>query len=189
VCVDGTLEYFTITFNNGEPCPSTDPSLPTRFRKTTIRFKCNLSAETSPVFNSQQVNPNDRCEDIFFDWAIPQACALCEWKRDFINNGASECVDRKQNVSWSPVGCYFEGINGSKQLPVIETVDCVPEVKFPTMAVVIGVTIFILLIAVMAIAFIIVYMKNRKLTAQYTLLKDAHAQRLDTALEGSDNEL
>lgn len=186
---NGTLEYFTITFNNGEPCPSTDPSLPTRFRKTTIRFKCNLSAETSPVFNSQQVNPNDRCEDIFFDWAIPQACALCEWKRDFINNGASECVDRKQNVSWSPVGCYFEGINGSKQLPVIETVDCVPEVKFPTMAVVIGVTIFILLIAVMAIAFIIVYMKNRKLTAQYTLLKDAHAQRLDTALEGSDNEL
>lgn len=65
----------------------------------------------------------------------------------------------------------------------------VPQVKFPTMTVVIGVTIFILLIAVMAVAFIIVYMKNRKLTAQYTLLKDAHAQRLDTALEESDNEL
>jgi hypothetical protein len=62
-------------------------------------------------------------------------------------------------------------------------------VKFPTLAVVIGVTIFILLIAAMAIGFIIVYMKNRRLTAQYTLLKDAHAQRLDTALEEGDNDL
>jgi hypothetical protein len=51
---------------------------------STIRFKCNLNTQTPPVLNLQQMNPNDRCEDLVFDWALPQACVICEWKQDFI---------------------------------------------------------------------------------------------------------
>jgi hypothetical protein len=99
--------------------------------------------------------------------------------------GASECTDKKQTVSYGPknycVNTYYPTPHQIEE-------ECKPQ-GFSTIGVVIGITVFILLVAIMATGFLIVYMKNKKLTAQYSLLKDAHANRLDVALDDSDNEL
>ena len=113
-------------------------------------------------------------------------CGVSETNSKFLHNlGASECKDMNNVVSHGPKG---DCINLNYASPYQQEEDCTPQ-GFSTIGVVIGITVFILLVAIMATGFLIVYMKNKKLTAQYSLLKDAHANRLDVALDDSDNEL
>lgn len=55
------------------------------------------------------------------------------------------------------------------------------DVEFPLIAVVVALVVFVALVVVL----VVVWMKNRRLYAEYSLLKDAHSDQLGDQIESS----
>jgi hypothetical protein len=186
LATDNGVHSLNVTLDYGEECYSPDPTQPIQFKKSFITFYCDINKGVGePVLNTERTKFTDQCEDLYFDWYTAHACRVCKFPEDFENLGSSDCKDKRATVSYGPKGDCF---NSNYPTPYQQEEDCTPQ-GFSTIGVVIGITVFILLVAILATGFLIVYMKNRKLSAQYSLLNDAHANRLDVALDDSDNEL
>lgn len=69
----------------------------------------------------------------------------------------------------------------SPQTNQFHTAFDVDDVEFPLFAVVVALLTFVALVVVL----VVVWIKNRRLYAEYSLLKDAHMDQLDSHLETS----
>lgn len=163
-----------LSYSEGRLCGSSG-----KRAMVSIRFRCDMSNPNN--LGEPRVVEADECT-AFLEWVTPAACPACS--SDEFSPVYGKCQAGVQKVTYvAPTTCYNSGLDQ----PATEERSC-NDVEFPLFAVVVALLTFVILVIVL----VVVWIKNRRLYAEYSLLKDAHTDQLDDQLETStqlDTEL
>jgi len=170
---------FRIVAELGENCPTLNPLITGKRRKTEIQFLCDFSVG---IGQPQLLDSGDPCS-IAFEWRSTTACRACATEDYAPLSG--ECRNGFQNVTYvAHKDCYDAGDG-----PKAHLVPCKETRTISKWIIIGGASGFGALILI--VVFFIV--RNRTLHSKYNLLLDAHAQKLedpdiDDILDSSDDD-